>query len=61
MVPTAAILDLVSVDYLTNTWDTWSEFFVVYWGDSDWRKVPFNDHAVPLLIQDGHCGMPSWI
>jgi hypothetical protein len=28
----AAILDLVSVDYLTNASVYWSDFFVAYWG-----------------------------
>jgi hypothetical protein len=41
MAATLAILDLVSVDYLTNAWADWSDFFVAYWGD--WRKVPFDD------------------
>jgi hypothetical protein len=34
----AAILDLVSIDFLTNAW---SDFLVAHWGD--WRKVPFDD------------------
>jgi hypothetical protein len=37
----AAIFDLVSVDFLTNTWVDWSNFLVAHWGD--WRKVPFHD------------------
>jgi hypothetical protein len=41
MAATAAILDLVSVDYLTSTWVDWSDSFVAYWGD--WRKVPVDD------------------
>jgi hypothetical protein len=36
----AAILDLVSVDYLTNACVDWSDF---YWGD--WRKVPVDDQC----------------
>jgi hypothetical protein len=28
----AAILDFVSVDYLTNTWVDCYDFFVAYWG-----------------------------
>jgi hypothetical protein len=36
-----AILDLVSVDFLTNAWVDWSDFLVAHWGD--WRKVPFDD------------------
>jgi hypothetical protein len=28
----AANLDLVSIDYLTNAWVIWSDFFVAYWG-----------------------------
>jgi uncharacterized membrane protein YjjP (DUF1212 family) len=41
MAATVAILDLVSVYYLTNTVVDWSDFFVaycvsVYWG-GDWR------------------------
>jgi hypothetical protein len=28
MAATAAILDLVSVDYLTNTWVDWSDFLL---------------------------------
>jgi hypothetical protein len=40
MAATAAILDLVSIDFLTNAWvDYWSDFLVAHWGD--WRKVPF--------------------
>jgi hypothetical protein len=30
MTAMAAILDLVSLDYLTNAWDDWSDFFVAY-------------------------------
>jgi hypothetical protein len=33
MAATAAILDLVSVDYLMNIWVDCSDFFVAYWGD----------------------------
>jgi hypothetical protein len=32
MAASAAILDLFSVDYLTNAWVDWSDFFVAYWG-----------------------------
>jgi hypothetical protein len=32
MAAMAAILDLVSVDYLTNARVDWSDFFVAYWG-----------------------------
>jgi hypothetical protein len=28
----AAILDLVPINYLTNAWVNWSDFFVAYWG-----------------------------
>jgi hypothetical protein len=28
---TAAILDLVSIDFLTNTWVDWSDYLVAYW------------------------------
>jgi hypothetical protein len=38
----AAIFDLVSVDYLTNAWVNWSDFFGGSLG-GNWRKVPFND------------------
>jgi hypothetical protein len=38
----SAILDLVSVDFLTNAWVDWSNFLMAHWGD--WRKVPFDDH-----------------
>jgi hypothetical protein len=41
MAATAAILDLVSVDFLTNAWVDWSEFWWLI--GSDWRKVPFDD------------------
>jgi hypothetical protein len=41
MAATVVILDLVSVDYLTNAWVNWSDFLVAHWGD--WRKVPFDD------------------
>jgi hypothetical protein len=39
MAATAAILDLVSIDFLTNSWADWSDFFVGYW-----RKVSFDGH-----------------
>jgi hypothetical protein len=42
MAATAAILDLLSVDFLTNAWVDWPDFLVAHWGD--WRKVPFGDH-----------------
>jgi hypothetical protein len=32
MAAMAAILDFVSVDYLTNAWIKWSNFFVADWG-----------------------------
>jgi hypothetical protein len=39
MASTAAILDFISVDYLTNASVDWSDFFVAYWG---WvEEVPF--------------------
>jgi hypothetical protein len=31
MAATATILKLVSVDYLTNAWVEWSDFFLAYW------------------------------
>jgi hypothetical protein len=37
----AAILDLVSIDFLTNAWIDWSDFLWLIGGD--WRKVPFDD------------------
>jgi hypothetical protein len=37
----ATILDLVSVDFLTNAWVDWSNFWWHIWGDR--RKVPFDD------------------
>jgi hypothetical protein len=41
MASTTVILDLVSVDYLTNTWVDCSDFLWLIGGD--WRKVPFDD------------------
>jgi hypothetical protein len=32
MAGTAAILDLVSIDFLTNVWADWSDFSVAHWG-----------------------------
>jgi hypothetical protein len=32
MAAVAAILYLISVDYLTNAWVDWSNFFVGNWG-----------------------------
>jgi hypothetical protein len=32
MATTAAIFDLVSVDFLTNAWVDWSDFLVAHWG-----------------------------
>jgi hypothetical protein len=32
MAATAAILDFISVNYLTNAWVNWSDLFVAYWG-----------------------------
>jgi hypothetical protein len=34
--------DLVSVNFLTNSWVNWSDFWLFNVGD--WRKVPFEDH-----------------
>jgi hypothetical protein len=39
------ILDLVSIDFLTNAWVDWSDFLVAHWGQLQWRKVPFNDRS----------------
>jgi hypothetical protein len=51
MATTAAILDLVSVDYLTNPWVDWSNFFGFIGGD--WRKVPVNgQHLRSFKILD---------
>jgi hypothetical protein len=36
-----AILDLVSIDFLTNAWVDWSDFWWLIGGN--WRKVPFDD------------------
>jgi hypothetical protein len=33
MTAMAAILDLVSIDFLTNAWVDWSDFLVAHWGD----------------------------
>jgi hypothetical protein len=41
MATTATILKFVSVDYLTNAWVDWSNFFWRIGGD--WRKIPFDD------------------
>jgi hypothetical protein len=41
----AAILDLVSVDYLTNPWVDWSIFFGGFI-EGDWRKVPVDDQCL---------------
>jgi hypothetical protein len=35
MAASTAILDLVSIDYLTNAWVDWSNLFVAYWGFFD--------------------------
>jgi hypothetical protein len=32
MATTAAILDLVSIDFLTNAWVDWYDFLVAHWG-----------------------------
>jgi hypothetical protein len=34
---------VVSVDFLTNTWVDWSNFLVAYWGEGEWRNVPYNE------------------
>jgi hypothetical protein len=39
----AGILDLVSVDFLTNAWVDWSGFLVAHWGKVHWGKVHFDD------------------
>jgi hypothetical protein len=31
MADTVAILDLVSIDFLTNAWVDWSDFLVAHW------------------------------
>jgi hypothetical protein len=32
MATMAAILDLVSIDFLNNAWVNWSDFWVAHWG-----------------------------
>jgi hypothetical protein len=32
MATTAAILDFVSIDFLTNTWVDWFDYWVAHWG-----------------------------
>jgi hypothetical protein len=32
MATTPAILDLVSIDFLTNAWVGWSDYLVAHWG-----------------------------
>jgi hypothetical protein len=32
MAATPAILDFVSIDFLTNAWVDWSDFLVAHWG-----------------------------
>jgi hypothetical protein len=49
MATTAAILDLVSVDYLTNACVDWSDFLVAHWGSSILESSP-----VPLLPKPIH-------
>jgi hypothetical protein len=48
MAATAPILDLVSVDYLTNGWVDWSDFFVAYWDSLEEGSLRWQ---VPPLIQ----------
>jgi hypothetical protein len=43
MAVAVTILDLVSIDFLTNTWVDWSDLLVLIGGD--WRKVPFHDQC----------------
>jgi hypothetical protein len=52
MAATAAILDLVSVDYSTNARVDWSYFSVAYWGWLEEGSIRWS--ALPL-IQDRHC------
>jgi hypothetical protein len=42
MSATAAILDLVSVDYLTNACVVWSDFMVTHWGSSIFTMFHFS-------------------
>jgi hypothetical protein len=42
MATTAAILDLVSVDYLTNACVDWSDFLVAHWGPSIFTMFHFS-------------------
>jgi hypothetical protein len=42
MVAMAAILDLVSVDYLTNACVDWSEFLLAHWGISIFTMFHFS-------------------
>jgi hypothetical protein len=42
MAATAAILDLVSVDYLTNACIDWSDFLVAHWGSSIFTMFHFS-------------------
>jgi hypothetical protein len=46
-------LEIVSVDYLTNTWVDWSDFFLAYWGRLEEGAFQW---PVPLLIHDGRYG-----
>jgi hypothetical protein len=49
----AAILDFVSVDYLTNAWVDCSDFFVAYWGVTGGRFLSMTSAAA-------HSRWPPW-
>jgi hypothetical protein len=42
----AAILDLVSVDYLTNAYVDWSDFLMAHWGSSIFTMFLFYQNLI---------------
>jgi hypothetical protein len=57
MATTATILNLVSLDFLTNGWFDWSDCLVAHWG---WLEESSFRWSAPPLIQWPLCP-PSWI
>jgi hypothetical protein len=59
MAATAAILDLVSIDFLANAWVNLSDIWWLIGGD--WRKVPFDDQRYRSSNPTWPLRQPSWI
>jgi hypothetical protein len=53
MAAMSTILDLVSIDFLTNAWVDWSDYLVAHWGSLDEGRL--------LSMTSMVLRQPSWI